>query len=115
MTDQNQRSESAKVEIVDFRSEHGAAFRQMNLDWITRYWEVEDADRLYLENPRDKILDPGGTILMALDDGEAVGTVALISRGAVPTSSPRWPSTSALVAKGSGGGSAGRCWSALAT
>ena len=73
--------ENAEVEIVDFRSEHAEAFRQMNLDWITLYWEVEDADRLYLENPRKKILEPGGAILMALDEGEAVGTVALISMG----------------------------------
>jgi GNAT superfamily N-acetyltransferase len=81
VTEHYQRRENAKVEIVDFRSEHADAFRQMNLDWITLYWEVEDADRLYLDNPREKILEPGGAILMALDEGEAVGTVALISMG----------------------------------
>ncbi len=81
MTEHYQQRENAKVEIVDFRSEHAAAFRQMNLDWITTYWEVEDADRLYLDNPREKILEPGGAILMAVDEGEAVGTVALISMG----------------------------------
>ena len=70
-----------KVEIVDFRSEHADAFRRMNLDWITRYWEVEDADRLYLDRPQEWILDSGGAILMALRDGEVVGTVALISKG----------------------------------
>ena len=75
------RRENAKVEVVDFRSEHAAAFRRMNLNWITRYWEVEEADRLYLDNPREKILDPGGSILMALYEGEPVGTVALISMG----------------------------------
>jgi GNAT superfamily N-acetyltransferase len=73
--------ESPTVEIVDFRLEHASAFRQMNVDWITRYWEVEDADRLYLDHPQEKILDPGGAILMALYDGEAVGTVALIPMG----------------------------------
>ena len=44
-----------KVEIVDFRSEHADAFRRMNLDWITRYWEIEDADRLYLDRPFSRI------------------------------------------------------------
>ncbi len=73
--------EDAKVEVVDFRPEHAEAFRQMNLNWITRHWDVEDADRLYLEHPKEKILDPGGAILMALYDGEAVGTVALVSMG----------------------------------
>lgn len=47
-----------RVEILDFRSEHADAFRQMNLDWITHYWEVEDADRLYLDHPQEKILEP---------------------------------------------------------
>jgi GNAT superfamily N-acetyltransferase len=70
-----------KVEIVDFRSEHADAFRQMNLDWINHYWEAEDADRLYLDHPRERILDPGGAILIALYEGEPVGAVALIQMG----------------------------------
>lgn len=72
------RREAGRVEIVDFRPEHADAFRRMNLDWINHYWEAEDADRLYLDHPQEKILHPGGAILMALYDGEAVGTVALI-------------------------------------
>ena len=72
------RREADRVGIVDFRLEHADAFRQLNLDWINHYWEVEDADRLYLDHPQEKILEPGGAILMALYDGEAVGAVALI-------------------------------------
>ena len=63
------------------RVEHADAFRQMNLDWINQYWKVEDADRLYLDHPQEKILDPGGAIFMALFEGETVGTVALIPMG----------------------------------
>ena len=72
------RAETGRVEIVDFRVEHADAFRQMNLDWINQYWKVEDADRLYLDHPQEKILDRGGAIFMALFEGETVGTVALI-------------------------------------
>ena len=49
MAEQYKRRENPKVEVVDFRPEHAAAFRRTTLDWITRYWEVEDADRLYLD------------------------------------------------------------------
>ena len=77
----NETREAGRVEIVDFRLEHAEAFRQMNLDWINHYWEVEVADRLYLDHPQEKILDPGGAIFMALCDGETVGTVALIPMG----------------------------------
>ena len=79
--EQHPRREAARVEIVDFRPEHADAFRRMNLDWINHYWEVEEADRLCLDHPQEKILDPGGAILMAMYDGEAVGTVALIPMG----------------------------------
>ena len=75
------RREAERVEIVDFRLEHADAFRQLNLDWFNHNWEVEDADRLHLDHPQEKILEPGGAILMALCDGEAVGTVALIPMG----------------------------------
>ena len=80
MKEECDRREAGRVEIVDFRLEHADAFRRMNLDWINHYWEAEDADRLYLDHPQEKILDPGGAILMALYDGEAVGTVALIPK-----------------------------------
>ncbi len=81
MTEPYERREPARVEIVDFRPKDADAFRRMNLDWITQYWEVEDADLVYLDHPQEKILDPGGAILMALYDGEVVGTVALVPMG----------------------------------
>ena len=81
MKEEHDRRETARAEIVDFRLEHADAFRRMNLDWINQYWEVEEADHLYLDHPREKILDRGGAILVALDHGEAVGTVALIPMG----------------------------------
>ena len=79
--EQYERREAARVEIVDFRPEHADAFRRMNLNWINHYWEVEEADCLCLDHPQEKILDPGGAILMAMHDGEAVSTVALIPMG----------------------------------
>ena len=81
MKEQYERREPARVEIVDFRPEYAVAFRRMNLDWITQFWQVEDADLVYLDHPQEKILDPGGAILMALYDGEVVGTVALVAMG----------------------------------
>lgn len=68
----------AKVEIVDMRPEHAEAFRRLNLEWITLHWELEDADRLYLDHPVERIIEPGGAVLIALYEGEPVGTVALI-------------------------------------
>jgi ribosomal protein S18 acetylase RimI-like enzyme len=58
-----------------------AAFRDINLEWIERFFVVEDKDRETLGNPRKYILDPGGAILLAMDGDVAVGAVALIVMG----------------------------------
>jgi putative acetyltransferase len=54
------------------------AFRDINLEWIERFFVIEDKDRETLGNARKYILDPGGAIFMAMDGQHAVGAVALI-------------------------------------
>jgi putative acetyltransferase len=58
-----------------------AAFRDINLEWITRYFVVEAKDRAVLDNPRKYILDRGGKILLAVDGGDTIGVVALVVLG----------------------------------
>lgn len=70
--------EVGSIEIIDYRSEFHNDFKRLNYEWIEQYFEVEEADRQSLENPDRKILEPGGHILIALDQHEAVGTCALI-------------------------------------
>lgn len=53
------------------------AFKNLNLEWIHRYFEVEKKDIEALENPAESILKSGGLILVAELDGEIIGTVAL--------------------------------------
>jgi DNA-binding MarR family transcriptional regulator/GNAT superfamily N-acetyltransferase len=76
--DKYHKRQRADTEIVDFTPDHGDAFRDLNLEWIERHFEVEDADRISLDDPEQHILEPGGVILMALHHGEVVGTCALI-------------------------------------
>ena len=70
--------ESADIEIVDFAPVHAAAFRALNLAWIREHWEPEAADFKALDHPQTQILDTGGHIVIALRDGEVVGTCALL-------------------------------------
>ena len=67
-----------KVVIVPYRHEHRAAFRDINAEWIEAHFELEPEDLHQLANPQH-ILDAGGVIFIALEDGEAVGTTALVS------------------------------------
>ena len=66
------------MEIVDFRPEHAGAFLALNEAWISKHFTLEPKDREVLGDPQGKILDKGGKIFMALQDGRAVGCVALI-------------------------------------
>jgi putative acetyltransferase len=67
------------VEIVDFHPDHAAAFKALNIAWISRYFVVEPKDLEVLDDPIGKITGPGGHILMAVEDGEAIGCVALMT------------------------------------
>ncbi|MEJ8758615.1 GNAT family N-acetyltransferase [Pontibacter sp. H259] len=76
-----QTSEAAAVAILDFKPEHAAKFRELNEEWITRYFVMEEADHKSLGDPQGYILDKGGYILMATYNNEIVGTCALINEG----------------------------------
>lgn len=66
------------MEIVEFAPDHAEAFRRLNLAWISKYFAVEPKDEEVLSDPQGKIIDRGGRVFMALQDGEAVGCVALM-------------------------------------
>ena len=51
------------------------------MEWIERFFAVEAKDRDVLGNPRKYVLDPGGAILIAMDDAAPVGVVALMVMG----------------------------------
>jgi DNA-binding MarR family transcriptional regulator len=70
--------ESSEVVIVEFDSRYQSAFRQLNEEWITKYFRMEETDHKALDHPIEYIIDRGGYILMALYLNEPVGTCALI-------------------------------------
>ena len=69
------------MEIVDFSSDHAAAFERLNLEWLEKYFWVEDVDRRILSNPQTDVIDHGGHILFVIVENEPVGTVALKHQG----------------------------------
>ncbi|RTQ48464.1 N-acetyltransferase [Hymenobacter gummosus] len=68
----------APVDILPYQPEHQAAFRDLNVEWISRYFVVEELDRRMLDDPEGYILALGGYIFMARHQGRIVGTCALI-------------------------------------
>jgi len=78
MEPNNKLREISGVEIVDYQSQHKQAFKDLNEEWITAYFKMEDSDYKALDHPDEYILNKGGYILMALYHGEPVGACALI-------------------------------------
>ena len=64
--------------IRPFEPADAGAFAALNLRWIEQLFAVEEEDRRQLERPQETILAKGGAILIAVADGEVVGTGALI-------------------------------------
>ncbi|PBI83725.1 Acetyltransferase (GNAT) family protein [Flavobacterium sp. ACN2] len=78
VSEQKKKRESKDVKIVEYKSEYQEAFRALNVEWISTYFEMEEADYKALDNPEDYILKKGGKILVALYENEPVGVCALI-------------------------------------
>lgn len=76
--EQRKARESEQVEIVGYLPEYHDDFKRLNYAWIEAYFKLEELDHQALNHPDEKILKPGGHILMARFNGEIVGTCALL-------------------------------------
>ncbi len=71
----------SEVTIVGYQASYAPDFKNLNVEWIQKYFTVEEHDLMELENPEEFILSKGGHILFAKSGDEVVGTCALIKTG----------------------------------
>jgi len=69
---------SELVEIIDYKPQYQDVFRDLNKEWISTYFEMEDSDYKALDHPKEYILDKGGFIIVALYEDEPMGVCAMI-------------------------------------
>lgn len=68
--------------VREYSDELAGAFHDINAEWITAMFRLEQTDRDVLDNPRERIVDAGGVILFAeARDLGVVGTCALRKTG----------------------------------
>lgn len=65
------------IEILPFEARYASDFKDLNLEWLRKYFLVEPIDEEVLGRP-DLIISNGGAIFLARTDGRIVGTAALI-------------------------------------
>jgi putative acetyltransferase len=73
-----EQSPSDGLVLRTFQPGDEAAFLRLNEDWISKYFELEPADRAIIGDPKTHILDGGGQICIAEQNGTAIGCCALI-------------------------------------
>jgi putative acetyltransferase len=69
---------TAPITIHDWDPRWRGHFERLNLDWLERYFSVEDIDRRVLGDPETHILAPGGHVFFAACGDEVIGTGALL-------------------------------------
>ena len=73
------RSDTAEnVEIIEFRPKYRAAFKEINHEWLEKYFVVEPYDKIVLNDPQGQIIQHGGVVLFARLGSDIVGTCALL-------------------------------------
>lgn len=70
-----------QAEIVEYKPEHQPRFKEINEQWITRSYFMEEEDIKTVEDPYDYVLKNGGKIYIALFKGYPVGTIAYLNLG----------------------------------
>lgn len=72
----------AGLRILPFEDSLAGAFHDINVEWISKMFRLEPTDRDVLENPRTRIIEPGGDILFVEAPGlGVVGACALLKTG----------------------------------
>lgn len=66
------------MRIIDYEPRYQADWKRINVAWISKSFVLEDVDLVVLDHPEENIIDPGGCIILAMEDRTVVGTCALL-------------------------------------
>lgn len=67
-----------KPEIVTYDPKYKKSFKELNIEWISAYFEIEPADVKALDHCEEYIINKGGEIFSAILNEEVLGVCALI-------------------------------------
>lgn len=66
------------MQVILWQDQYARDWRALGLSWLEQYDLVEEEDLRILDHPRQAILDAGGVILLAVENGALLGTASLI-------------------------------------
>ena len=65
------------IVIQEYKPMYQPYFEKLNKAWLNKYFRIEPVDEFVLTQPEEAILKKGGAILVALQQEEVTGVVAL--------------------------------------
>jgi len=66
------------LKIIPYQSVFAKDFKDLNIEWLEKYFYVEPYDLKVLSNPEEHIINKGGHIFFATENNLVFGTVALM-------------------------------------
>ena len=69
------------LRIIPFTSEYSERFKELNVEWLEKYFYVEPKDTQLLDNCEANIIDKDGFIYFAQYNNEIAGCFALLKLG----------------------------------
>lgn len=66
------------IEIIPFSQDLKDHIKILNIEWLQKYFRVEEKDEIVLSNPQEEIIDKGGLIFYAKYNDEIIGTASLM-------------------------------------
>ena len=77
-------NDNNEVKIVEYDPKYQQDFRDLNEEWISKFFKMEASDYKMLDHPEEYIINKGGHIVFALLNNEVIGTCALIKTSDEP-------------------------------
>jgi N-acetylglutamate synthase-like GNAT family acetyltransferase len=75
---QTSKKNHINFEIVEYKPEYKIKYKDLNYEWLNKYFEIESSDEKILSNPEKEIIDKNGFIFFALFKDKVIGTCTLI-------------------------------------
>lgn len=69
-----------QVEVLAYNQKYREYFKNLNYEWLEKYFEIETEDEKILNDPENEIIKKGGEIFFARINGIIVGTCAAIKK-----------------------------------
>ena len=71
---QKSKKNQIPVEIVEYKPEYKTYYKDLNYEWLEKYFEIESTDEKILSDPEKEILEKNGLIFFALVEDKVIGT-----------------------------------------